>query len=241
MLPELPPDIEFSSMKKFPYPEGQQIEYKRSASEACLGSGLDKLKSTLCAFLNGFGGHFVCGVDDVSRQLIWMSMDSKKLDRLLLQIDEIVHRMMITTTDNKPIHPLNVVTRVIKRPSADPEIFEFIMIISAIPTPSTKYKYRGNMWYRLNASNYSATEEICYGAAEVRYMMVQQRKKIYADMAPIIADRGKQILELERRIIVLESELDERPMRSSTKEKEKEKEIDKSSILMKLLSVFCVC
>lgn len=250
MLPTLPSDSEFFRIQKFPHPEGQQIEYKRSASEACLGSGLDKMKATLCAFLNCNGGHFICGIDDASRDLLWVNTTSKRLDLLLLQIDDIMHRMAICTTDYAPLDPSNIVTRVITKPSAsgsmptsESEIISYILVVTAIPTPGVKYKYRGNMWYRLNASNYAATDEISYGAAEVRYMMAQQRKKIYADMAPIIDARCKQILEMEHKIAELERALLFTKILSAKAEAEKVSESrlrsSSSPIALVIWSIFC--
>jgi predicted HTH transcriptional regulator len=141
-LPVLPSDEEFRTLKVFPFPESRMIEVKHSIS--CY-----KIVPTLCGFLNGSGGHFICGVENTTYKINWTPMTIEDIDNFNLIIDDIYHRQVIYSTEGHPLHPTALQTRFINNGKD-----EYIVVVTAIPEKNTKYRTKTNNWYRLNASNY---------------------------------------------------------------------------------------
>ena len=94
-LPVLPSAIRCGDM--FPFPEGQQIEFKRSLFDK------KKLVNTACAFLNTCGGYYIIGVWD-DNKIVGVLRD--KVDETLLRVDQIIqdHRIVNTTTGDFITH-----------------------------------------------------------------------------------------------------------------------------------------
>lgn len=94
-LPVLPSILRSGDM--FPYPEGQQIEFKRSLFDK------KKLVNTACAFLNTCGGYYIIGVWD-DNKIVGVLRD--KVDETLLRVDQIIqeHRIVNTTTGDFITH-----------------------------------------------------------------------------------------------------------------------------------------
>jgi hypothetical protein len=94
-LPIFPSVLRSGDM--FPYPEGQQIEFKQSLFDK------NKLVNTACAFLNTCGGYYIIGVLDDSKII---GMVRNRVDEAFLRVDQIIqeHRIINTTTGDFVTH-----------------------------------------------------------------------------------------------------------------------------------------
>ena len=94
-LPVFPSVLRSGDM--FPYPEGQQIEFKQSLFDK------KKLVNTACAFLNTCGGYYIIGVWDDNKIV---GVARNRVDETLLRIDQIIqeHRIINTTTGDYVTH-----------------------------------------------------------------------------------------------------------------------------------------
>lgn len=196
MLPVLPTDEEFANATHFPHDEGQEFEFKQSVSKVCLL----KMEETLCGFLNGKGGYFVCGVNDKTRKLCWMNLTEKDRDRVRLRVDQIFHGKIIHDDKEEGLDHKNLVLRFVnKSPN------ETLVIISVVPTEGRTYRLFDTTWYRLNASNYRVREEKLYKLSSVNQMISQSTELIRGDYEVLVLKQKEKISELEKR----QAELDE--------------------------------
>jgi hypothetical protein len=84
VLPALPTDEEFRSLKTFPFQEGRHFEFKSS-----IQCSKHKVLPTVCGFLNVGGGHMIFGIaDDLA--IKGFTASTRELDTFLLYIDNIV-------------------------------------------------------------------------------------------------------------------------------------------------------
>lgn len=94
-LPVFPSVLRAGDM--FPFPEGQQFEFKQSLFDK------KKLVNTACAFLNTCGGYYIIGVWDDNKII---GITRNRVDETLLRIDQIIqeHRVVNTTTGDYITH-----------------------------------------------------------------------------------------------------------------------------------------
>lgn len=183
----LPSDEELSKQTIFPYNENTIIELKRNFCE-------DKLESTICAlFNNSYGlGYIICGIDDDG---IIMGVDRtrKEIDSYILKIDEIFHHSKIVTSTYEKIKPHNIVVRIINCYNNKP-----LIIITIKAEPNTSYQLlNGDIYYRINASNYRIKNMRLFTELDVTNKMKQVRNDTIHEFQKIIErmqkDHVKQI------------------------------------------------
>lgn len=163
-LPVFPTTL--SASKKFPYPEGEQWEYKAATLERI------KLYKTICAMLNASGGYIVIGVrDDLT--VCGIGLDPKKYDVLALQIDDIWHCSQIVLDTGEHISPTAVKIE-------QKEVLDYrLAVITVVPEEGKKYKLKnGEFWVRLSASNYCVAENQLYEPHAVQNMIKQRETQI---------------------------------------------------------------
>ncbi len=133
-----------SKLKLF---ESSQIEFKENSIS------LDKLKKTVCAFLNMIGGYILIGIDDFSRVV---GIDQKVADRLALYVDQIIRESMIVRDDGLQLGIDELSCRLSPIDGSD----DVILIVQAAPRAGHDYRWQtGERFVRLNASNYCRRDE----------------------------------------------------------------------------------
>lgn len=132
----------------FPLPESSNLEFKRNHASC----DIQKIYATICAILNGGGGHIIFGVEDGSRRIVGVTCD-KSLDIFVLNIDNIYHTRMINYRDKTPI-PIHAVKTEMVRAAGDKKL----LVITLTAEKGEVYSFKdGSIWHRLNASNFKQT------------------------------------------------------------------------------------
>ena len=141
MLPNLPDNYHVGHI--FPFPEGQQIEFKENKPK--------KMYDTLCAFLNTSGGYYIIGVADNGTI---RGVERSVVDCILLKIDNSIRNgNLLNITTGTAAGLKEITTTVIK---LDSRKFKelFLLIIRAESTDTSHvFQTESGIWYRLNASN----------------------------------------------------------------------------------------
>lgn len=148
-FPEFP---DLTNATHFPIPESSCLEFKESYGAASAGG---KLIPTLCGILNAGGGYMVIGVRDSDLALVGINPLHKDHDRLLLQLDNILHGHLIRD-HNEPsrVLPHTIIrTHCVKTKGG-----KNLLVITATAEAGKLYEVSdGTVWHRLNASNFPQT------------------------------------------------------------------------------------
>jgi hypothetical protein len=158
VLPTLPHSPLFIG-ERFPWPEGQQFEFKETWG-ACTTS---KMHETICAFLNSAGGYLIYGIQDSGKIL---GISREEADKVLLRADDIYHTKKIVHIETgKELTPscvrgsimrlcttLHTATG-IQKPQPT-ERFLAILTISSLDHNNTYRMICGDIMIRLSASNF---------------------------------------------------------------------------------------
>lgn len=176
-LPPFPTQLDSTGL--FPYPEGEQWEYKASTLETT------KLHKTICSFLNARGGYIVVGITDNLR-CVGVNKDAKKYDTLALSIDNIRHYSAIVDESCGKIS-LETQIKLEQKELAG----KTLLVVSIVPEPGKRYKLmNGEFWVRLNASNYCVCESKLYEKHTVLNLIAQKE----ADITARAADAEKRLV-----------------------------------------------
>lgn len=157
------PDV--STLRVFPMPEGQQLEFK----EGCGAFTAQKKLETICGFLNGGGGYLVVGVRD-NLKIVGVR-HGKDLDTFLRRIDDIYHSNLI-----RPTPPVGSISYAM-RPTAAGDI----CVITVAPVEK-EHPFRmsdGAIIHRLLASNLrqmTADVTTIYTATELELEVQRMRQ-----------------------------------------------------------------
>lgn len=177
MLPPFPDCID--TLDTFPIPEGKHFEFKQSIRS------IDKLLSTICAFLNAEGGYLIFGIIDNNRKICGLKITSKQVDDFILaHIDAIFQYKRIVYQDTKEgINPEYIKTDIIRRYDDT-----YIIIIKVLPPDSgiSFQTYEGDSFYRLNASNMRIRSDKVYLEEQVNNMLISQKKSIEKEYTNLI-------------------------------------------------------
>ena len=197
VLPVLPTDEEFRTLKTFPLNEGRHVEFKSS-----IQCGKHKVLPTLCGFLNVGGGHMIFGVaDDLA--INGFTATTKELDSFLLFVDNIVRNGHLMKENNDPILPGQIACRVINLDDG-----RRVIVITATSAEVTRYQLKdGIIYYRLNASNYRVTNEKYYTDAQVSMMMRDRATLIHREYHGLLVGMEKEIKRSYDEVEVLETKL----------------------------------
>lgn len=142
MLPPIPSSYTFGAT--VPLYESNQIEFKVSTIS------FDKLKKTVCAFLNTIGGYIFIGIDD-NRQIC--GIEPKVADNIALMVDQIICLKTVTRADGTELTIREASAQIVNVVGAPGRV---ILIIKVQPASfSQDYMWStGECYFRLNASNY---------------------------------------------------------------------------------------
>jgi predicted HTH transcriptional regulator len=127
-----------------PLYESNQIEFKVNTIS------FDKLKKTVCAFLNTIGGYIFIGIND-DRQIL--GIEPKVADNLALLVDQIICLKTIMRADESELTTAEVSTKIVDITGSPDRV---LLIIRVQPASlSQDYMWTtGERYFRLNASNY---------------------------------------------------------------------------------------
>lgn len=142
MLPPIPSHYTYGSTMAL-Y-ESNQIEYKVNTIS------FDKLKKTVCAFLNTIGGYIFIGIND-DRQIL--GIEPKVADNLALLVDQIICLKAIMRDDESELTTSEASATIVPVVGSHGRV---ILIIRVQPASlSQNYMWpTGERYFRLNASNY---------------------------------------------------------------------------------------
>lgn len=184
VLPTFPSDLSVGSV--FPFPEGQQWEFKQSACGAEV-----KLRNTVCGFLNSAGGYLVVGISDSG---VIHGIDRKDADSILLKADSITHCIQIinTSTGGAPL-PTEIHGRLIKlQNTKSNELFlGVITVCSKDKSCVFKLKECGTIVYRLSASNVQAPSYI-FGSHDDMKHLRSENDRLRTEIAALRKENAKQ-------------------------------------------------
>jgi predicted HTH transcriptional regulator len=164
-----PSDEELCTIRKFPFAESQNFEYKE-----CLNiSFKDKILATICAFLNGGGGYLILGVRD-NLDICGIDLTPKELDCFLLKLDHIIHHSQIVTCDNENIPFKTIETRVVRLITN-----RVLILIKVTKLLDSSYKLSdGSVYYRLNCSNYKISSSKVYNQSQMWALIEKERSDV---------------------------------------------------------------
>jgi predicted HTH transcriptional regulator len=149
MLPPIPSRYTFGAT--VPLYESNQIEFKVSTIS------FDKLKKTVCAFLNTIGGYIFIGIDDRCQIC---GIEPKVADNITLLVDQIICLKTVTRMDGTDLTIREVSAQIVNVEEAPGRV---ILIIKVQPASlSQDYMWStGECYFRLNASNYCRRSDAC--------------------------------------------------------------------------------
>lgn len=182
----------FEGIKVFPYIEGAHLEFKGG-----FGVSVKSIYKTMCAFLNGGGGHIIIGIDDISHQIIGIKEKHRKdIDKYLLGVDNVIRNGTIQTTSGDYLTQNEIVTDVI--PWGD----KMILLHTIRPKPNTQYQFsNGDVVVRLNASNQIFSTKptfVSYGAIE------QMAKEHQNELFQLVKGTQEAICGVEKKAALAE-------------------------------------
>lgn len=138
-LPILPDT--FTAGKRFPHPEGIQMEFKKNNTK--------KLAPTLCGFLNTVGGYFIIGIHDNGTIT---GIPRSSLDIYLRELDGIlIHGQIANVVTRKGVTTAHITSNVKKLEGTAADLY--LLIITAYPTDESEvWQANDSIFRRLNAS-----------------------------------------------------------------------------------------
>jgi predicted HTH transcriptional regulator len=173
----------------YPYPEGTQLEFKKTYHI----NQLSKYRETICAFLNAHGGHILFGITD-NGVICGSVLEDGEKDKVLRYVDSIYTIMKTKNGESIPTNSLQVQFEEIAKNV-------FIIIISCYKIDKTEDQYQflgGDSWIRMNASNMKLNCDKLYTVQDVLNM----KSKIYKKYDLEISKHKKNYYECEQDTIV---------------------------------------
>ena len=163
--------------------ENSQIEFKENSIS------IDKLKRTVCAFLNTIGGYIFVGINDWCKVV---GIDQKTADLFALLVDQIIREKLVVREGDSRLTLSELSCRVV-----DLGAGKTLLIIRCMPADLEQgYMWpTGERYFRLNASNYCRKDE----ATE----LVRLKEQV----ATLKQDRGKIASQLDTVMIALKKSL----------------------------------
>jgi len=177
---------------RFPYPEGTQLEFKKTFHI----NQHNKYRETICAFLNTNGGHIIYGIlnNCIINGCILTPVDK---DNILLFVDSIYNILKKTNGETIPKNTIKVYFEEISKNN-------FIIIISCYRVENDEYQFlAGESWIRMNASNMKTKHGKLYSIQDVANLKIKINRK-YED---IINKLTKVKHNTEEEIIIMVSDI----------------------------------
>jgi predicted HTH transcriptional regulator len=159
----------------FPFFESIQFEFKRTFHY----QQFPKYLETMCSFLNSRGGYLIFGIDD-TRELVGVTIESCKIDEVLLRIDTIIlnRRILGRRVDTNEIITItskNVTTEFISNSYG-----KLFLVIKVVPIQMSDIRFQldnGKTYYRLGASNFVDKNERFFTQSDVENQMAVVRQE----------------------------------------------------------------
>ena len=149
MLPPIP--THYTLGTTVPLFESNQIEFKQTTIS------FEKLKKTVCAFLNSIGGYIFIGIDD---QRIVQGIPYALADRLTLFVDNLISgRSIIRRDGSADLTIREIQTRTMPVGGSDGSLFLLIITVQPNSMESDYMWTTGERYFRLNASNYCRRDD----------------------------------------------------------------------------------
>lgn len=163
--------------------ENTQIEFKENSIS------IDKLKRTVCAFLNTIGGYIFIGIDDWCKVV---GIDQKTADIFTLLVDQIIREKLVVREGDSALTLAELSCRTVDLGGQ-----KTLLIIHCCPTDLEQgYMWpTGERYFRLNASNYCRKDD----ATE----LVLLKEKL----ATLKQDRGRLASQLDTVMVALKKSM----------------------------------
>jgi len=174
----------------YPELESSKLEFKSNLAPG------DKLVPTICAFLNSNGGHIICGIEDITHAIKGIDKSPKEIDEFLLNIDTIYHVRKIVTNTFEQLSHTNIQTKLLYQKHGKP-----VIVISINPSPDTQYQMsNGNIFYRVNASNWRVSSTPMYTEYEMQTKVNHVRNLIMKDTRNLISYLQNQVSKTQKEL-----------------------------------------
>lgn len=183
-LPSLP---DFTQLTRTPLPECDWLEYKESKNAIFP----QKLRETVCAFLNTRGGYIVVGIND-ERKIVGIPL--KDVDTCLRRVDDIYHEKSILHEDGTPLPVGVLAAKATKQPSG-----MYLILYTIKPEEGKSYVLNDrSKFYRLAASNYRHTQENQFFTAGDLQFIIDKRMKMQRAATTKIQQDYQALLTLSK-------------------------------------------
>jgi predicted HTH transcriptional regulator len=194
--------------EKFIYNESDKLEYKETFKESLI----QKYIETICGFLNSGGGKLIFGISD-DLCLVGLNFESKKFDKCILKIDEIIRNKYIIGINKETNSPINLAPICIKPTILTNINDKKFLIVDVIPEINIVYQLlNGKSYYRLGASNYFNRCEIFYTEAQYNDRCNNYKKDLQKEnkqnitlFTEIIENKDELIKNKDKKINELQS------------------------------------
>ena len=148
MLPPVPSRYTYGTT--VPLYESNQIEFKENSIS------FEKLKKTVCAFLNSIGGYIFIGISD-DRRIVGIS--DRLADRYSLFVDLLISGRSIVRLGGGDLTIKEVSTQIIEVTGGPEPLVLLLISVKPLSTESDYMWATGERYFRLNASNYCRRDE----------------------------------------------------------------------------------
>lgn len=192
MMPSLPET--WVAGAKMPFGEGTNAEFKLAKSfTGAMHTSLTKYRETVCGFLNSGGGYLILGVSDKGEIVGMDEVNPYTLDRMNCWADSIFGTLSLK--DGTPLNPKETSVRVLSFPVEGTK--RSVVIVEAQHTGANLEVMTkgGDIFYRLNASNYRLSSEPVYRKRDVEGMLQTAR----VQMQEVIDLQHKTIKQMQER------------------------------------------
>jgi predicted HTH transcriptional regulator len=194
--------------------ENSQIEFKENSIS------IDKLKRTVCAFLNTIGGYIFVGIDDWCKVV---GVPQKTADLCALLVDQIIREKLVVREGDSRLTLSELSCRIV-----DLGCEKTLLIIRCMPADLEQgYMWpTGERYFRLNASNYCRKDE------------ATDLVRLKEQLAELKQDRGRIASQLDTVMIALKKSLiAQEKLRSQLQEKEEAVDCSLTTTLLKVVKL----
>ncbi len=193
MLPVLP--AKWVAGAQMPFGEGTNAEFKLAKSfSGALHTSLTKYRETVCGFLNSGGGYLILGVDNKGMIVGMDEVNAVTMDKVNVWADSIFGTLSLK--DGTPLNPNNTSVKV-KAYDVEGTEGRQVVVVEALHSGQALeiMTKGGDIFYRLNASNYRLSSEPVYRKRDVEGMLQTAR----VQMQEVIDMQHKAMKEMQER------------------------------------------
>lgn len=199
-------DLKDFNGDKFKHCESDEVELKES-----INIGLfDKYKGTVCAFLNNNGGYLIFGIRD-NLDIVGLR-GNVDLDKFICRLDSIISTGLIVcyeedsnTKNIVKILPDAIKTKIIVNDDGK----KFLMVIVKREEFMEYQLNNGQIFHRLNASNYNVKSEKLYTQSQLNFSVRMMEKELRKMHKKHIGEKDSEIFQLRKELENIRMERDE--------------------------------